>query len=81
MTVIDLDLSSEPKFDLQAVFFQNRMYDSLAIFKTISYSEYFKNTSTMLFFNKCDLLEEKLKRVPFTICFQDYQGLKNRKKI
>jgi len=52
----------------------NRMNEALTIFNDICNSEYFKESSMMLFLNKSDLFEAKLKRVPITVCFPEYTG-------
>jgi len=54
----------------------NRMAESLKLFSDIMNSKWFKNTPVILFLNKKDLFEEKIKKVPLTkcICFKDYTG-------
>lgn len=54
----------------------NRMAESLNLFDEIANSRWFRRTAIILFLNKCDLLEEKLKTVPITTCelFSDYTG-------
>lgn len=55
----------------------NRMEETLSIFDEICNSQWFTKTSMILFLNKRDLFEEKIKRVPLRKCalFQDYAGL------
>ncbi len=36
--------------------------------------EWFVATAIILFLNKADLFQEKIRRVPLTICFPDYKG-------
>mmetsp|Transcript_19745 Transcript_19745/g.50127 ORF Transcript_19745/g.50127 Transcript_19745/m.50127 type:complete len:354 (+) Transcript_19745:122-1183(+) len=53
---------------------QKRMKESLLLFDEICNSPYFKETSFVLFLNKMDIFEEKIQRVPLTICFPEYSG-------
>jgi GTPase SAR1 family protein len=55
----------------------NRMQESLKLFREICNSKWFTETSIILFLNKRDLFEEKIRRVDLTVCFQDYKGGKN----
>jgi len=57
----------------------NRMEETLVIFDEICNSRWFRETSIILFLNKRDLFEEKIKRVPLTVCpvFKDYTGPSN----
>jgi len=52
----------------------NRMHESVRLFKEICNSKWFVETSMILFLNKKDLFEEKIKKVPLTVCFKDYDG-------
>jgi len=52
----------------------NRMHESLKLFKEICNSRWFIDTSMILFLNKRDLFEDKIKRVDLKITFDDYQG-------
>jgi len=52
----------------------NRMHESLKLFKEICNSKWFIDTSMILFLNKRDLFEEKIKKVDLKICFEDYIG-------
>jgi len=54
--------------------FQNRMQESLKLFDSICNNKWFTDTSIILFLNKKDLFEEKIKKSPLTICFQEYGG-------
>lgn len=53
---------------------QSRMAESLRLFDSICNNNWFTNTSLILFLNKKDLLAEKIKRIPLTVCFPDYKG-------
>ncbi|XP_029932964.1 guanine nucleotide-binding protein subunit alpha-13-like [Myripristis murdjan] len=52
----------------------NRLRESLNIFETIVNNRVFVNVSIILFLNKTDLLEEKVKIVPLKDYFPDYTG-------
>ncbi|KAG9510965.1 E3 ubiquitin-protein ligase HECW2, partial [Fragariocoptes setiger] len=52
----------------------NRMQESLKLFDSICNNKWFTETSIILFLNKRDIFEEKIKRSPLTICFPDYTG-------
>jgi guanine nucleotide-binding protein G(i) subunit alpha len=51
---------------------KNRMKESMTLFETIANSKWFIKSCIILFFNKKDLFEEKIKKSPLTICFPDY---------
>jgi len=51
-----------------------RMDESLMLFENICNSRWFRDTSVILFLNKCDLFREKLKTVPLQKCFVEYDG-------
>ena len=50
----------------------NRMHESLQLFKELCSTKWFQFTPFVLFLNKKDIFEEKIKRVPLTVCFPDY---------
>ncbi|XP_041058570.1 guanine nucleotide-binding protein G(t) subunit alpha-3-like [Carcharodon carcharias] len=52
----------------------NRMHESLQLFNSICNHTYFSTTSIVLFLNKKDLFEEKVKKVHLRICFPEYTG-------
>ncbi|CAK5080263.1 unnamed protein product [Meloidogyne enterolobii] len=52
----------------------NRMVESMRIFESICNSRWFLNTSIILFLNKKDLFEEKIKRTSIRVCFKEYDG-------
>jgi len=55
---------------------QNRMLESLRLFDDIVNNMWFRNTSVILFLNKIDLFEVKIKKVDLKVCFPEYdQGL------
>eukprot|EP01100_Stratorugosa_tubuloviscum_P004750 TRINITY_DN219_c1_g3_i3.p1 TRINITY_DN219_c1_g3~~TRINITY_DN219_c1_g3_i3.p1 ORF type:complete len:355 (-),score=162.00 TRINITY_DN219_c1_g3_i3:251-1315(-) len=53
---------------------QNRMKESMHLFKDICSNPFFENTPFILFLNKSDIFREKIARVPLTICFSTYEG-------
>ncbi|RDD46908.1 Guanine nucleotide-binding protein G(o) subunit alpha [Trichoplax sp. H2] len=55
----------------------NSMHESLKLFDWIVNNEFFKETSIILFLNKKDLFEEKIKSVSLTVCFPEYDGTKS----
>ncbi|XP_064885009.1 guanine nucleotide-binding protein G(o) subunit alpha isoform X3 [Columba livia] len=52
----------------------NRMHESLKLFDSICNNKWFTETSIILFLNKKDIFEEKIKKSPLTICFPEYTG-------
>nr|XP_021513118.1 guanine nucleotide-binding protein G(o) subunit alpha [Meriones unguiculatus] len=52
----------------------NRMHESLKLFDSICNNKWFTDTSIILFLNKKDIFEEKIKKSPLTICFPEYTG-------
>jgi len=52
----------------------NRMHESVKLFKEICNSTWFNNTNMILFLNKRDIFEEKIKRVDLNVCFPEYKG-------
>ena len=50
------------------------MQDSMQLFETIANNSYFVSSAIMLFFNKKDLYEVKIKKSPLKICFPQYTG-------
>lgn len=54
--------------------FTNRMHESLKVFDELINSCYFINKPIILFLNKKDLFEEKIKKVDLSTCFPQYDG-------
>lgn len=50
------------------------MQESLKLFDSICNNKWFTDTSIILFLNKKDIFEEKIKKSPLTICFPEYMG-------
>ncbi|PKU30431.1 guanine nucleotide-binding protein g subunit alpha [Limosa lapponica baueri] len=48
------------------------MHESLKLFDSICNNKWFTDTSIILFLNKKDIFEEKIKKSPLTICFPEY---------
>ena len=53
---------------------QNQMQEALMLFESICNSQWFIQTSIILFLNKIDLFKEKLPQSPVKKYFPDYQG-------
>jgi len=51
-----------------------RMRESLVLFDEICNSRYFQDTDIILFFNKRDLFQEKIKNTDLKVCFKNYTG-------
>jgi len=56
---------------------QNRMHESLLLFKNICNSTWFANTPIIIFLNKRDIFVEKIKTIDLKVCFPDYDGGKD----
>lgn len=52
----------------------NRMHESIILFDQLCNSKWFVNTPFILFLNKIDIFEEKIKRNPLKNYFPDYMG-------
>ncbi|AGO11918.1 AaceriADR153Cp [[Ashbya] aceris (nom. inval.)] len=52
----------------------NRMHEAIMLFETLLNSKWFYNTPFILFLNKVDLFEDKVKRSPIRKHFPDYPG-------
>uniref|UniRef100_A0ACB8E9I9 Guanine nucleotide-binding protein G(O) subunit alpha n=1 Tax=Sphaerodactylus townsendi TaxID=933632 RepID=A0ACB8E9I9_9SAUR len=50
------------------------MHESLKLFDSICNNKWFLGTSIILFLNKKDIFEEKIKKSSLTICFPEYTG-------
>lgn len=50
------------------------MHESLKLFDSICNNKWFTDTSIILFLNKKDIFEEKIKKSPLAICFPEYTG-------
>ena len=53
----------------------NRMMESMKLFDSICNNKWFVETSIILFLNKKDLFDEKIRHSPLTICFPEYKGM------
>ena len=60
--------------NLSTFWFQNRMEESKALFKTIITYPWFQHSSVILFLNKKDLLEEKIMYSHLVDYFPEYDG-------
>lgn len=52
----------------------NRMMESMKLFDSICNNKWFTDTSIILFLNKKDLFEEKIKKSELKVCFPEYTG-------
>mmetsp|Transcript_12011 Transcript_12011/g.48375 ORF Transcript_12011/g.48375 Transcript_12011/m.48375 type:complete len:262 (-) Transcript_12011:360-1145(-) len=52
----------------------NRMHESVTLFEEICNCQWFNDTSVIMFLNKRDLFQEKIKKVDLKVCFDDYAG-------
>ncbi|KAF7296231.1 Heterotrimeric G-protein alpha subunit 4 [Mycena chlorophos] len=52
----------------------NQMHDAMTIWESICHSKWFKTTSVILFLNKDDLYQEKIKTSPLRKYFPEYEG-------
>lgn len=58
----------------------NRIEEALNLFDETVNSPYFTKTPIILFLNKRDLFEKKIKSVPLTVCFPNYKGSQEYKE-
>jgi len=69
--------SSLSEYDqfLEEDFSTNRMVESLRVFEEVCNNRWFKNTAIILFLNKRDIFEEKIKKIDLNpVCFSNYTG-------
>lgn len=52
----------------------NRMQDALQLFADTCNLRWFEDTSIILFLNKNDIFQQKIKKVDLKVCFPDYTG-------
>ena len=52
----------------------NRMKEALVLFEQVITNKWFTDTPTVLFLNKKDLFEKRIKVSPITKCFKEYEG-------
>lgn len=50
------------------------MRESLKLFDSICNNKWFVDTAIILFLNKKDLFEQKIRTSPLQICFPEYRG-------
>eukprot|EP01090_Pellita_catalonica_P020343 TRINITY_DN7231_c0_g1_i3.p1 TRINITY_DN7231_c0_g1~~TRINITY_DN7231_c0_g1_i3.p1 ORF type:complete len:332 (+),score=70.48 TRINITY_DN7231_c0_g1_i3:1137-2132(+) len=58
----------------------NRMHDSIELFAEIVNNQWFAETPVLLFLNKKDLFQKKIKKVNLKVCFSSYKGGRNVEK-
>ncbi|BHF71712.1 hypothetical protein SprV_0401477200 [Sparganum proliferum] len=54
----------------------NRMRESMTLFHSVCNNRWFRQTSIILFLNKWDVFEKKIRISPLNKCFADYRGKK-----
>ena len=59
----------------------NRMMESMKLFDSICNNKWFVETSIILFLNKKDLFEQKIKYSPLSVCFPEFKGKKIFKNL
>ena len=52
----------------------NRLSESIALFKTFMGNQFFKQRPIILFLNKTDIFDEKIKHFDLADSFDDYKG-------
>ena len=55
--------------------------ESMKLFDSICNNKWFTDTSIILFLNKKDLFEEKIKKSSLSICFPEYTGKQVETKV
>jgi GTPase SAR1 family protein len=53
----------------------NRLFDSLSLFEKLSESSWFENVPFILFLNKIDLFDAKIKHIPLDTIFDDFDAV------
>jgi len=53
---------------------ENRLHEAVRVFDQICNNKYFTSTAMILFLNKKDIFEDKVKRVSLRVCFPEYRG-------
>jgi GTPase SAR1 family protein len=53
---------------------ENRLHEAVRVFDQICNNRYFQQTAMILFLNKKDLFEDKIKKVSLRVCFPEYKG-------
>merc|ERR1719198_1256957 len=53
---------------------RNRLHESVGLFNGLVKNKFFENTAIILFLNKTDLFEEKIKRHPLGDFIKEYLG-------
>jgi len=71
-SVIFLAALDEYDMTLEEDLSTNRLEESLRLFSEVTASNFFQPHSWILFLNKCDLLETKIKKLPLNNYFDDY---------
>jgi hypothetical protein len=54
---------------------ENRLHEALRVFESVCNNKYFFKTAMILFMNKIDLFEQKVKSISIRTCFPEYSGV------
>jgi len=52
----------------------NRMTESLKLFSDVCNHQWFADAAIILFLNKSDIFQEKIRKIPLTVAFLEYRG-------
>ena len=55
----------------------NRMHEALEVFEQVISNPIFRNTTVVLFLNKADLFEEKIRKTSLGVCFPEWDSSKD----
>jgi hypothetical protein len=53
---------------------ENRLHEAIRVFESVCNNKYFTKTAIILFMNKIDLFEQKVKSISIRCCFPEYTG-------
>jgi len=53
---------------------ENRVQEAIRVFDDVCNAKHFKDTAMIMFLNKFDLFKVKIKTIPITVCFPEYNG-------
>jgi len=69
--VLDISTYDQMLYEDEKV---SRLEEALNLFEWVCNSRWFRDTSIVVFMNRCDLFKEKITRVPLTVTFPEYTG-------
>ncbi|KAJ5074718.1 guanine nucleotide-binding protein g(o) subunit alpha [Anaeramoeba ignava] len=59
----------------------NRLHESLKLFETTANNQFLSNKNCVILFNKTDLFKDKIQKVNFNKCFEDFKGSNNYEEV